>query len=93
MTSYETGSNFTHYKNRFSMPGDTENYHYSWDVGSAHMISFSTEVYFFLWYGLELVPIQYSWLEKDLQVLAVCPAPLKCYAYIVHPASHEPRAT
>ncbi len=63
-----TGSNFTHYKNRFSMPGNTDNYHYSWDVGPAHIISFNTEVYFFLWYGLELVPIQYSWLEKELQV-------------------------
>ena len=39
----------------------------SWDAGPAHIISFSTEVYFFLWYGLELVELQYHWLEQELQ--------------------------
>jgi len=40
----------------------------SWDVGSAHFILFSTEVYFFVEYGLELARYQYEWLEKDLKV-------------------------
>lgn len=40
----------------------------SWDLGPAHIISFSTEVYFFLHYGRHLVERQFRWLEKDLQV-------------------------
>ena len=43
----------------------------SWDVGNAHFILFSTEVYFFFQYGPELVRYQYEWLEKDLKV-CVC---------------------
>ena len=41
---------------------------FSWNAGPAHIISFSTEVYFFLWYGLELIGWQYHWLEQQLQV-------------------------
>lgn len=40
----------------------------SWDLGPAHIISFSTEVYFFLSYGRHLVERQFHWLESDLQV-------------------------
>lgn len=40
----------------------------SWDVGPAHLIAFSTEVYFFLDYGEQLVAKQFQWLERDLQV-------------------------
>ena len=40
----------------------------SWDLGPAHIISFSTEVYFFLNYGRHLVERQFHWLESDLQV-------------------------
>lgn len=40
----------------------------SWDLGSAHIISFSTEVYFYLEFGLELIFKQYEWLKKDLEV-------------------------
>ena len=78
-------SNFTHYKNRFSMPGNSENYHYrlawvfikhlhnnfwicSWNIGPAHIISFSTEIYFFLEDGPKLIEWQYHWLEQELQV-------------------------
>ncbi|KAF6076447.1 putative acid phosphatase 7, tartrate resistant (putative) [Phyllostomus discolor] len=60
-------SNFSNYKARFSMPGNTEGLWYSWDVGPAHIISFSTEVYFYLHYGRHLVERQFHWLEKDLQ--------------------------
>ncbi|KPP58412.1 hypothetical protein Z043_123764, partial [Scleropages formosus] len=60
--------NFSNYRNRFSMPGDTEGLWYSWNVGPAHLISFSTEVYFYTDYGLDLIVKQYEWLKKDLEV-------------------------
>lgn len=44
---------------------------FSWDLGPAHIISFSTEVYFFLNYGRHLVERQFHWLENDLQVTQV----------------------
>ncbi|XP_066438022.1 acid phosphatase type 7 isoform X2 [Eleutherodactylus coqui] len=65
--NHEEAYNFSNYRNRFSMPGNTEGLWYSWDLGPAHIISFSTEVYFYLKYGLELVAEQYLWLQKDLQ--------------------------
>ncbi|TSO67483.1 Acid phosphatase type 7 [Bagarius yarrelli] len=40
---------------------------YSWNIGSAHIISFTTEVYFYLEYGLDLLFEQYKWLQKDLE--------------------------
>lgn len=40
----------------------------SWNIGPAHIISFSTEVYFYLEYGLDLLFRQYEWLKKDLEV-------------------------
>ncbi|XP_007438195.1 acid phosphatase type 7, partial [Python bivittatus] len=40
---------------------------FSWDVGPAHLIAFSTEVYFYLEYGKQLVAKQFQWLERDLQ--------------------------
>ncbi|CAJ0934669.1 unnamed protein product [Ranitomeya imitator] len=65
--NHEEKYNFSNYRNRFSMPGNTEGLWYSWDLGPAHIISFSTEVYFYLKYGQELVAKQYRWLQKDLQ--------------------------
>ena len=61
--------NFSHYKNRFTMPDykKYENMYYSWDIGKAHIISLSTEFYYFFnenrYY---LVEKQYQWLENDL---------------------------
>lgn len=40
----------------------------SWNLGSAHIISLSTEVYFYLEFGQELIFKQYEWLMKDLEV-------------------------
>lgn len=40
----------------------------SWNLGSAHFISFSTEVYFFPEYGMDLLFRQYEWLKNDLEV-------------------------
>ncbi|KAK7803676.1 hypothetical protein U0070_014047 [Myodes glareolus] len=65
--NHEQRYNFSNYKARFSMPGDNEGLWYSWDLGPAHIISFSTEVYFFLHYGRHLVERQFRWLENDLQ--------------------------
>ncbi|KAK9394242.1 acid phosphatase type 7 [Crotalus adamanteus] len=65
--NHEEKYNFSNYRSRFSMPGDTENLWYSWDVGPAHLIAFSTEVYFYLDYGEQLVAKQFQWLERDLQ--------------------------
>jgi len=42
---------------------------FSWNIGPAHIISISTEVYFFLQYGIEQIVQQYEWLENDLQVI------------------------
>ncbi|KAH0631617.1 hypothetical protein JD844_006038 [Phrynosoma platyrhinos] len=65
--NHEEKYNFSNYRARFSMPGNTESLWYSWNVGPAHIISFSTEVYFYLEYGWELVAKQFQWLEQDLQ--------------------------
>uniref|UniRef100_A0A673MWX9 Purple acid phosphatase n=1 Tax=Sinocyclocheilus rhinocerous TaxID=307959 RepID=A0A673MWX9_9TELE len=65
--NHEWAYNFSHYRSRFSMPGHTENLWYSWNIGPAHIISFSTEVYFYLEYGLDLLFRQYDWLQADLQ--------------------------
>ncbi|KAM5146517.1 acid phosphatase type 7 isoform 1-T3 [Mantella aurantiaca] len=65
--NHEEAYNFSNYRMRFSMPGNTEGLWYSWDLGPAHIISFSTEVYFYLKYGQELVAEQFKWLQRDLQ--------------------------
>ncbi|KAA0711625.1 Acid phosphatase type 7 [Triplophysa tibetana] len=65
--NHESAYNFSQYRYRFSMPGHTENLWYSWNIGPAHIISFSTEVYFYLEYGLDLLFRQYEWLKKDLE--------------------------
>ena len=40
----------------------------SWNVGCAHIIMLSTEVYFYVEYGLASLKAQFEWLEKDLAV-------------------------
>lgn len=64
--NHEQAHNFSHYKSRFNMPGNSENLFYSYDVGPIHFISFSTEVYYFLEYGIKSVIYQFEFLEKDL---------------------------
>ncbi|KAL2099372.1 hypothetical protein ACEWY4_005852 [Coilia grayii] len=65
--NHENTYNFSNYRNRFSMPGNTESMWYSWNIGPVHIISFSTEVYFYTNYGLDLLFKQYQWLQKDLE--------------------------
>ncbi|CAF1500990.1 unnamed protein product [Didymodactylos carnosus] len=67
--NHERAYNFSNYKARFTMPmnGDKENLWYSWNFGLAHIISFSTEVYFWFEYGFAQISNQYKWLEQDLK--------------------------
>ncbi|KAL9954282.1 hypothetical protein ACROYT_G041799 [Oculina patagonica] len=65
--NHENAYNFSNYKNRFSMPGNSKNMFYSWNVGPAHIISISTEFYFYHNYGTHQMANQFKWLEADLQ--------------------------
>ncbi|XP_054264808.1 acid phosphatase type 7-like [Macrosteles quadrilineatus] len=49
------------------MPNTKDNLFYSFNLGPAHFIGFSTEVYYFLGYGIKQVVLQYEWLENDLK--------------------------
>lgn len=49
--------------------GGDNNLFYSFNIGPVHIISFSTEVYYYTQYGLEQVANQYDWLEQDLMVI------------------------
>ncbi|XP_071079629.1 acid phosphatase type 7-like isoform X1 [Haliotis cracherodii] len=65
--NHEKAYNFSNYRNRFTMPGgDGEGMYFSWDIGPAHIISFSTEI-FTHGASTESIRAQYEWLEKDLQ--------------------------
>lgn len=68
--NHEEAYNFSEYRDRFTMPGDTESLWYSFNLGPVHFISVSTEVYYFLDYGLKLLVNQYAWLEQDLKEAA-----------------------
>ncbi|KAL1138630.1 hypothetical protein AAG570_008693 [Ranatra chinensis] len=65
--NHEEAFNFSHYRERFSMPGPHENLMYSFNLGPVHFISINTEAYYFVEYGLKLLVLQHMWLEKDLQ--------------------------
>ncbi|KAJ8046055.1 Acid phosphatase type 7 [Holothuria leucospilota] len=67
--NHENAYNFSNYKNRFTMPmfEETENLWYSWDIGPAHIIFLSTEVYFYTKYGLNPISQQRDWLVADLK--------------------------
>ncbi|XP_037933616.1 acid phosphatase type 7 isoform X1 [Teleopsis dalmanni] len=65
--NHEEKYNFSNYRARFSMPDDSENLFYSFNLGPVHFIGFSTELYYFLNYGLKTLVFQYEWLERDLQ--------------------------
>ena len=66
--NHEYAYNFSNYRNRFSMPGNSESLYYSWNVGPMHIISISTEIWFdFLQDGVRLLDHQYQWLINDLK--------------------------
>lgn len=66
MIRFSLFSNFSNYRARFSMPHRTENLMYSFNLGPVHFIAFSTEVYYFINYGIKTLVNQYEWLEQDL---------------------------
>ena len=65
--NHEAGTNFAgdlhHYIKRFNQPGGTNGVYFSFDIGPAHIVSFSSEVYFWQIWEIEQ---QYAWLKKDL---------------------------
>ncbi|XP_046847754.1 acid phosphatase type 7-like [Xenia sp. Carnegie-2017] len=67
--NHENAYNFSNYRNRFSMPGDSEGLYYSWNIGPLHIISISTEIYF---YGIikdqHMLKNQFNWLKNDLEI-------------------------
>ncbi|GIX92566.1 acid phosphatase type 7 [Caerostris darwini] len=68
--NHEAAYNFSNYVNRFSMinqEGNINNHFYSFDIGPAHIIAFSTEFYFYVNYGWTQIARQYEWLENDLK--------------------------
>ena len=48
--------------------GGDNNHFYSFNIGPIHIISFSTEFYYFLEYGFDQVGRQFEWLKQDLMV-------------------------
>ncbi|XP_059154962.1 acid phosphatase type 7-like isoform X1 [Physella acuta] len=65
--NHEEAYNFSHYRNRFNMPGDDGKMYYSFNMGPVHFVSISTELIFFWYYGPMQVFYQYEWLKKDLE--------------------------
>lgn len=49
------------------MPSDNEGLWYSFNIGPVHFIGISTEVYYFLNYGIKQLVKQFEWLKKDLE--------------------------
>lgn len=48
------------------MPQGTESLMHSFNLGPVHFIGFSTELYYFLNYGMKPLVRQYEWLRNDL---------------------------
>lgn len=64
--NHEERYNFSNYLERFNMPEGNTSFMYSFDIGPLHIISISTEVYYFPYYGIKSIVFQYEWLENDL---------------------------
>ncbi|CAI5450098.1 unnamed protein product [Caenorhabditis angaria] len=65
--NHENFNNFTHYVNRFNMPNSEHNLYYSFNVGPAHFLVFSTEFYFYTEYGYHQIETQFKFLKSDLK--------------------------
>lgn len=69
--NHEEYQNFSHYKKRFAMPsnesGSGTNLYSSFNVGQVHVVSISTELYFYPnYYNNTLLLQQFEWLRDDL---------------------------
>lgn len=49
------------------MPGNTDSLYYSFNMGPVHFIAISTELYYFLNYGMKPLANQYEWIVNDLR--------------------------
>ena len=67
--NHEVYGNFTNYKHRFTMPNDVNStkMFYSFNLGPAHIVSFQTEYYFDLQYGVKQIWEQWNWIREDLE--------------------------
>jgi len=65
--NHEFWFNFTQYRNRFSMPNSNQNLFYSFDIGTAHIIGFTTEIYHAILDKKNQLKTQYNWLVNDLE--------------------------
>uniref|UniRef100_A0A158P879 Metallophos domain-containing protein n=1 Tax=Angiostrongylus cantonensis TaxID=6313 RepID=A0A158P879_ANGCA len=77
--NHESASNFSHYINRFTMPDSEHNLFYSFDLGSAHFVFFSTEFYFYTEYGWKQIQNQWNWLIDDLMPFLIKDAKMSSY--------------
>ncbi|XP_044738849.1 acid phosphatase type 7-like isoform X2 [Chrysoperla carnea] len=64
--NHEQAYNFSHYRERFTMPGNTDNFYYSFNKGPIHFIVISTEHFYFEELSPNLMKYQYEWLINDL---------------------------
>ena len=62
--NHEGGSTVVHYNYRFSMPGNSNNFYYSFNIGKVHFISYSTE--FIFENQTELQAAQDAFITSDL---------------------------
>lgn len=46
--------------------GQMNNHFYSFNVGKAHVVGFSSEFYYYTEFGFSQIHNQYKWLEQDL---------------------------
>ena len=69
--NHESGNNFSHYDHLFSnvdsTSGERNNFYYSTNIGPLHIISITTEFYFYTGYGTDQIQSQYNWLVNDLR--------------------------
>lgn len=65
--NHEEKYNFSNYAARFSMPLGNDIPYFSFNLGPLHIISISTELYYFMNYGMKALVNQYEWLVNDLK--------------------------
>jgi len=65
--NHDKAYNYSHIVNRFTMPGTDHNLFYSFDLGQAHIVSFSTEFYYWTEFGSQQIANQWNWLYNDLE--------------------------
>ncbi|KAI6204497.1 hypothetical protein M3Y94_00680900 [Aphelenchoides besseyi] len=65
--NHERTYNYSHYKERFTMPGTDHNLFYSFDLGAAHFVTINSEAYYTLEFGKTPIKTQWNWLVEDLK--------------------------